>query len=172
MQATQITQQAQREKDSFIKERSNLESMLQRVWLFSLSLLLLNSSTVLFLIDLKKNKKKKLLAFFFLSVRRKKIWCHLKENMLISPGDEASLWERWVRLTCWCQNGHFFLSLNSFRLLKRQFMWDWPWFHCLLSRIQLMWVKCVSSSFLLFFTRTQRYFYSLEPDLPLCFLYN
>ncbi|XP_078795074.1 pleckstrin homology-like domain family B member 1 isoform X9 [Oryzias latipes] len=30
MQATQITQQAQREKDSFIKERSNLESMLQR----------------------------------------------------------------------------------------------------------------------------------------------
>lgn len=30
-QATQITQQAQREKESFLKERSNLEEMLQRV---------------------------------------------------------------------------------------------------------------------------------------------
>lgn len=30
-QAAQITQQAQREKESFLKERSNLESMLQRV---------------------------------------------------------------------------------------------------------------------------------------------
>lgn len=31
-QAAQIMQQAQREKESFLKERSNLESMLQRVW--------------------------------------------------------------------------------------------------------------------------------------------
>lgn len=30
-QAAQITQQAQREKESFLKERSNLEAMLQRV---------------------------------------------------------------------------------------------------------------------------------------------
>uniref|UniRef100_A0A3Q4MCL7 PH domain-containing protein n=1 Tax=Neolamprologus brichardi TaxID=32507 RepID=A0A3Q4MCL7_NEOBR len=55
-QSAQITQQVQREKESFLKERSNLESMLQRVWqILSLSFFLTCRLSLLFL-----------LSFFFL----------------------------------------------------------------------------------------------------------
>lgn len=88
-QSAQITQQVQREKESFLKERSNLESMLQRVW----QILCSHVRAVLCINDGKSS-----FLCLYLSARRKKAWLCWKENTLASPVDGVSPWERLVWL--------------------------------------------------------------------------
>uniref|UniRef100_A0AAX7THJ2 PH domain-containing protein n=1 Tax=Astatotilapia calliptera TaxID=8154 RepID=A0AAX7THJ2_ASTCA len=69
-QSAQITQQVQREKESFLKERSNLESMLQRVW----QILCSHVRAVLCINDGKSS-----FLCLYLSARRKKGYVTVSE---------------------------------------------------------------------------------------------
>lgn len=80
-QSAQITQQVQREKESFLKERSNLESMLQRVW----QILCSHVRAVLCINDGKSS-----ILCLYLSARRKKAWLCWKENTPASLVDGVS----------------------------------------------------------------------------------